>query len=494
MRFLIVDDETIIREWLQMSLMSLSPNIEEVILATDGIDALEKLEGASFDAIFIDIQMPRMDGLELMKHIRLTDATTPIIILSSHTRFDYARDVMRLGALEYLLKTECTKEFLLKIYEKIEALTPALSEETRPLLSKEHFVRDLLNGCPVSADNPFSECENRVYAIIATFDIDISLKLPDNHFEKTVLNYITTHEKITYYEVLYPYSEDMSAVLHLHKTLLTHLCDQHAIMIGSSKLFRTLEDISSAILTANIAVNQLFYGDSNYCIYSIRFSSEEKHVVKNNLQAHSSNIIKHIRNYNNPAIIASINALNTFILETKPNDVTLVKETYYNTLNALYLHYFSDDTQLMQVLEDIKAQIHTFQRFDDLIGFTNLSINHDILLLSPNKEYSIHIKSALLYIAEHFDGITSVREIGDAVHLNFDYFTRLFKKEVGQNINTYLRNYRLNMAAQMLKTTLFPINDIAFRVGMANISYFSKTFKDLYNLQPLAYRNQFREE
>ena len=119
-------------------------------------------------------------------------------------------------------------------------------------------------------------------------------------------------------------------------------------------------------------------------------------------------------------------------------------------------------------------------------------IRHYILSLPAAKTYSSHVEAALTYIAENYADISSIKEIADHIHLNTDYLTRLFKKETGRNLNTFLMDYKLEIASYMLKTTNLQISEIALNVGIPNISYFSKKFKERYEMQPVNYRSLYR--
>ena len=88
--------------------------------------------------------------------------------------------------------------------------------------------------------------------------------------------------------------------------------------------------------------------------------------------------------------------------------------------------------------------------------------------------------------------LNSISDIAAYVHLNPDYLTRLFKKETGDNLNTFLMKYKLSIAANLLRNTSLPVSDIATQVGIDNISYFSKKFKEQYDVQPINYRNKYK--
>lgn len=110
MNILIVDDEAIIREWIQYSINSFDLKNLNTDTACDGLDALSKIEKNFYDVAFIDIQMPRMNGLELLSKLKEISPQTLSIILSSHNDFEYAREAMRNHSFEYILKSECNKD------------------------------------------------------------------------------------------------------------------------------------------------------------------------------------------------------------------------------------------------------------------------------------------------------------------------------------------------------------------------------------------------
>jgi CheY-like chemotaxis protein len=86
-KVLYVDDEANLREIAKISLESYDPEIE-VSLSGDGIEALEVIKETSFDVIISDCDMPRMDGLELLKSIRESGDYTPFIFYTSRVESD----------------------------------------------------------------------------------------------------------------------------------------------------------------------------------------------------------------------------------------------------------------------------------------------------------------------------------------------------------------------------------------------------------------------
>lgn len=103
-RALIVEDEDLMREYLADNLSSFCAEWIAADTASDGQEAIEKLEKARFDGIITDIRMPVMDGLAMSKAIREQDPQIPILILTGYNEFDYARTAVRLNISDYLLK------------------------------------------------------------------------------------------------------------------------------------------------------------------------------------------------------------------------------------------------------------------------------------------------------------------------------------------------------------------------------------------------------
>ena len=92
------------REYLSSNLSVFCAEWCAADTASDGQEAIEKLEQAQFDGIITDIRMPVMDGLVMSKVIREKNPQIPILILTGYNEFDYARMAVRLNIFDYLLK------------------------------------------------------------------------------------------------------------------------------------------------------------------------------------------------------------------------------------------------------------------------------------------------------------------------------------------------------------------------------------------------------
>ncbi|HUI10131.1 MAG TPA: response regulator transcription factor [Bacteroidota bacterium] len=115
-RILIADDHDVVRSGLRM-LLKTSPDFVITGEASDGEEAVRLVEKQKPDVTFMDISMPKLDGIEATKLIRQNAPETKVIILTVHEDEEYAFHVLRAGASGYLLKNASKKE----IFEAIRS-------------------------------------------------------------------------------------------------------------------------------------------------------------------------------------------------------------------------------------------------------------------------------------------------------------------------------------------------------------------------------------
>jgi two-component system chemotaxis response regulator CheY len=103
---LIVDDSAAIRKILERVLRHTDFQLGDVLEAGDGKEALAKLNGGNIGLILSDINMPNMDGLELLQHVKANDEwkTLPIIMVTTEGSQDKVMQAIQLGATGYIRK------------------------------------------------------------------------------------------------------------------------------------------------------------------------------------------------------------------------------------------------------------------------------------------------------------------------------------------------------------------------------------------------------
>lgn len=102
LKLLFVEDEEDLLSIISDALLKLGANFST---ATNGLEALEIVEKESnFDAIITDINMPYMNGLDLIKTLKEREINIPVIVMSAHTEMEYISKAKEFGVFDYLLK------------------------------------------------------------------------------------------------------------------------------------------------------------------------------------------------------------------------------------------------------------------------------------------------------------------------------------------------------------------------------------------------------
>ncbi|MDV4149498.1 response regulator [Clostridium sp. AL.422] len=110
--------------------------------------------------------------------------------------------------------------------------------------------------------------------------------------------------------------------------------------------------------------------------------------------------------------------------------------------------------------------------------------DHQINKKEDKKIYSKTIEKSLKYIEDNYKKHISLIDVAKHIYLSHEYFSRLFKEEVGENFSTYLTVYRMNKAKKLIRSTDMKISQIAMEVGYTNPGYFSKNYKKYMGVSP----------
>ena len=181
-RLLLVDDHTIVREGLRRILEATGDGFQ-IVEASSGFQALECLREQAFRLAIVDLSMPGMNGLELIKRIKGEYPGVSVLVLSMHAEEQYALRAFKAGANAYVTKDSAAGELV-------------------------HAVHKVVNG---GAYVTASLAERVVQQINGTLGVPRHAQLSDRELE--VLRHIVAGERLT----------DIAEALHLSvKTISTH--------------------------------------------------------------------------------------------------------------------------------------------------------------------------------------------------------------------------------------------------------------------------------
>ncbi len=116
MNILIVDDHSVIREGLH-AVLSESKTVKNIYSSSNGLEAIELIKHHSIDIVLMDIRMPEMDGIEATRRINEYDKNIKVIALTMHNEHYFLAEIMKAGAVGYLLKSTEREELLTALRE-----------------------------------------------------------------------------------------------------------------------------------------------------------------------------------------------------------------------------------------------------------------------------------------------------------------------------------------------------------------------------------------
>ncbi|MGA7836773.1 MAG: response regulator transcription factor [Ignavibacteriaceae bacterium] len=160
MNVLIADDHAIVREGIKQFLIGMG-NVNNVQEASDGNEALSKIENEKYDFVVLDISMPGMSGLDILQELKIKDEDAHILILSMHPEEQYAVRALKLGASGYLCKDS--------VYEELAEAIEIISKGGRYItasLAKKVTMDKIENKLPYPHEN-LSDREFQVMLLIA---------------------------------------------------------------------------------------------------------------------------------------------------------------------------------------------------------------------------------------------------------------------------------------------------------------------------------------
>ncbi len=184
-KIMITDDHSMIREGLK-NLLELDGDIEVIAEAEDGMECLDKLESIHPDVLLLDINMPKMNGLEVLKKLKEKRSKIKVLVLTVHNETEYLMKAVDIGINGYVLKDSESSELkkaIFAIYEGETYIQPSLI----PALNSKMIEKD---KDEVKIDNlTRRELEVLKLLAIGMYNKEVAEKLDIS--ERTVKNHVS---------------------------------------------------------------------------------------------------------------------------------------------------------------------------------------------------------------------------------------------------------------------------------------------------------------
>ena len=194
-RILIVDDHNIIREGLR-ALLEKEPDMEIVAEAENGRMAVQMVRKSNPDVVIMDIGMPDLNGIEATSQIMARSSSVKVIALSMHSNKQFVVEILKSGALGYLLK-DCAFEELASAIRAVVANQIYLSPKIANIIIKD-YVRHSTSESSVFSILTARErevlqllAEGKITKEIA-YDLHLSIKTIETH-RRTIMTKLDIH-------------------------------------------------------------------------------------------------------------------------------------------------------------------------------------------------------------------------------------------------------------------------------------------------------------
>ncbi|WP_309119166.1 response regulator [Paenibacillus sp.] len=487
------------------------------------------------DLMICDIEMPEESGIELLRWVREHYPSKESIFLTCHSDFEYAKQAVQLGSLDYLLKPVR--------YSELEAVVQKALDNIKKQREQDDFI--------LNYKHYYQLWKTHHPLIVERFWLDLLHRTISSNREQ--IRNVLENQRI-------PYTDDMRFLpifIGVHRwrqglTLREEKIMEYALRNAAEHSFLKYYEGGQmiqwnrgqllAILPCAVAGTAGETDLREQCRLYIQFCNDYFHCdlscyIGNPVYIHQMvNKIESLSAFhkNNVSTMNCEFLIKDHYEETATGDHSGIHDTRLNVWAELlkqgeqdkllsdveaYLgslkrnkgmgakllqHFYQDFTQMMYYtlrLKGLKAHqissdpllapeeaVAATRSVVHLMEWVSRVVDQAAKYIREVEEGQTIIDKVKHYIAENLEQSLSRKDISNSVYLNPDYLARLFKKRTGMSINDYILEERMKLAAQLLSKSQVSIGKVAASVGFSSFSYFSKMFRIQFGLTPQDYR------
>ncbi|MDQ0230094.1 response regulator [Metabacillus malikii] len=500
---MLVDDEQLEREGLKLMLTKERTNFRVVAEAKNGKQAVELALIHKPDLIFMDIKMPEFDGLEAIRRILNVLPQTKYIMVSAFDTFEYAREAMKYGIKEYLLKPSKMSE-LLEAYDRManeitaEKLKDAESKQLNQLVEMEFIIsfimdhvhefnetdwEDLLDlgnktafvtvfSFTAQALHPTREQRSSWYQnlkqVIQTY-YPKSLVGPLTGFQVPVLRFVEDDDDRDEFA--------RSIILNMQKQL-----KDTRISAGIGSIVKNVNDYSTSYQQALDALGLTgTKSKGSYLVYHDGIKQMRKQLVPSELEKKLIDVVKKGHSQHGLQLFEQY-----FQVIQEANNYEV------NTTHRAIEHFFIVLTRsLAELGYNDEIQINLGQ-FSTTLQLKTAAKAHLLKIIEHIAEYrSNGVQTLLLqakdYVDSRYQKSISLEEVAEHAGISSYYLSKLFKETFNITFIDYLTKKRIEKAKELLLGTM-SLKEIALTIGYKDPNYFSRVFKKATGSSPTEYR------
>lgn len=499
-KMIIAEDENLIIDYLYRCIDTEALGITEIFKCSNGEVALNLIKNNDIDIVLTDINMPKMDGLELIKRTKLLYSNVKFIIISGYDDFHLVKEAFKLGVCDYILKSELVVDELTKIIKSVlgrniesELSTP----DQNASVLKETRLKELIWSAKNLNDNDISynfRLDMKDYCVVV-FKILNFEEILKNHWDgdSELLKYGLSNlineilAEFNFGEAISGYNDEIVFIFSLsdadtkNKILqITNKIQNHISLYFNFK-FRI--GISAEKGKAPKILYQEAQEASNYCFFDNCYLKDYESISKNFPFSFSDtgkllkSFEKYILTFNFKAITDNFEK---FVFHSAPlsfiDDVLELYREYFKIISIVIMQH--------QWISNMKL------RHEEIIQMGTLSeLNHYLFEIIENlrKIFSNEtdpVKKIKKYVDENYHRNISPDNLAMMFCIDQRKLVREFSKTYGMTLSKYITDVRMKRAMQLITTSNFLLREISEMVGYVNYESFSRVFYNYWGQWP----------
>lgn len=501
LRVVLIDDEDYFRNSLKKGIAWEAQGFTIIGDANNGRDGLYLITEQQPDLAIIDINMPIMTGLDLVKQLRHLGVSCKCILLTGHDEFKYAQQAVGLGVSEYILKPVdfvLLVESLQNVRQQIEKEQAESSylqtlEQKHTQLMQQNFLKDLLL-CQFFVD------ETDQIDYLQQLNVHISFR----DFTVSVLSFPVhlSHQALSALQQIF--SEESPSHYALVEMSPTEVC-----IISESVSYDTLQsrllslnqlqlDVFTGISACHSDMTEvsLAYQEASLCLKHKLTAAEpivQYEKISSTIQAISPSFRQqfkqHLQNRNQTALEQDIKGFYLELEKTHTNYDTLIVSTLdlicmlFDTLS----HSSHNQRFSFQTTDSIVHLIDHAQSIDQLWQNVWNLFKEQLQSEQEDKLSAVTNKTEQYILLNYSNPDLSIDFLAKQLFLNYSYLCYCFKRDKKITINEFITQTRMQHAKQLFDEGHKNVCHVAEAVGYHDAGYFSKCFKKAVGVSPKYY-------
>lgn len=486
-RVMIVDDEEPVLDSFSFIFKKYVSDFSLCGKARTGTEALREIKDKNPDLVFMDIQMPGMDGMETIRQLRPMFPHIIFILATAYERFDIAQKAIHLGVFSYLVKP-VSRNTILEELDKVKKFLDTRKKESDIHLEEEQFLKrsrnENLNKFLTSLiwKNPDKD---------SWFDF---CRLFSINCERAAIHLVGGLSSVSMDIRRDLYGDMVQKIQYKYNCLSAELGDKLILFFPEERDLKDLDKQLRIILKGVENVNFLLGSGDVYHYTEITQSfseafrpfsdSEESENKINSEQKNIFSVFKGI--LSNDRNKGEELFQNFWVEKFKYYEFDIAK----GKMVALFTLLLQDRENHMLISRhfniDPAEEIMPIKSMDEweLWAASAMTEFFNLLDIQKSHTYPKPLKKALSYIAENYNQQLQLTSIADECSVTGSYLSRLFSEHLDMKFIDYLNRYRVNQAVLLLRGTELSIKEVSFKVGYQDPNYFSRIFRKIMGISP----------